>query len=144
MKCEIVSTGEVKHFSNNDVTAHTLINAGVLRLVENEPGDMVKAQNGGVFPVMQPAPEPRWYLAMAEVNNNGKIPALVFEIGTTTKVRFAGEPEDVAQAFGRRTVPADIAKQYAKLHEAFYKGKDRSAVGQIFDEIARAARLKGQ
>jgi hypothetical protein len=146
MKCEIISTGEVKHFPNNDATAHTLIKAGVLRLIENEPGDLVRAQNGGVFPVSQPPVEPRWTVGLAAVGEGNHVPAIVFEWGTTVYERFCGEPATVKQgvAFNKRAVPADIAKQYEQLHTEFYKGKDRSVIGEIFEGISRAARLLGQ
>lgn len=130
MKCEILhgpEAGQVKHFANNDSTAHTLIRAGVMRLVENEPGDMVRAQNGGVFPVMAPPAEPKWYAGYVQTTfyqhgwdktgEPGQAPAIVFEIGTTVKELFTGDPADAQRAFGGRKIPADVLKQYKQIYK---------------------------
>ena len=123
MKCEIVATKEIKHFANNDSTAHTLIKAGVLRLIETEPGEMVRMGNGAVIPKMEPAPEPKWTVAMVVAHGSDtpiKIPAIVFQIGSTIYERFCGEPAQVKKAWSRRVVPDDILKQYAKTFKDFY------------------------
>jgi hypothetical protein len=133
MKCEILygpEAGTIKHFANDDATAHTMIHCGALRLVETEPGDMVKMPNGQVIPKMQPAPEPKWYVGMvgafkpdtirgAASGDVTRIPAIVFEIGSTTYERFVGDPRDVKKAW-HRDVPEAIVAQYTKLHKEHY------------------------
>jgi hypothetical protein len=137
MKCEILygpEAGTIKHFANNDNTAHTLIRAGALRLVENEPGDMVKMPNGQVIPKMGPPPEPKWTVALvgatvyqhrfaSDAAEITRVPAIVFEVGSTVYERYTGEPKDIKDAWPKRYVPERIAEQYAKLHKEFYRGK---------------------
>jgi hypothetical protein len=125
MKCLIVQTGEIKHFPNNDNTAHTLIKAGVLRLIETEPGDLVKMPNGIVIPKMEPPAEPKWSVAMVAQNGNSieRIPAIIFEVGSTIYERFCGEPKQVKTAWAKRVVPAEIVAQYTKLHKEHYRGR---------------------
>jgi|SRR5581483_9995884 len=125
MKCEILfgpEAGKTKHYANNDPTAHSLIQSGLLRLIENEVGELVKGPNGGFFPKSAPAPEPRWSVQMVTGGaDSQRFPAIVFEVGTTNYERFAGDPKEAAQGFGKREVPSDILKQYAKMHRDFYK-----------------------
>jgi hypothetical protein len=133
MKCEIIygpEAGTTKHFPNNDPTAHMLIKSGMLRLVENEPGELVKAANGQIIPKMQAAPEARWFVgwvathyaasALEPAANVGKVPAIVFEFGTTVHEHYTGDPKESWQGFGKRQIPADILKQYAQAYKEFY------------------------
>jgi len=39
MQCRIIATGEIKHFANNDSTAQTLIQAGVLEHIQSDPAN---------------------------------------------------------------------------------------------------------
>ena len=127
MKCEILATGEVKHFPNNDATAHTLIKAGVLRLIQHEPGDLVRAQNGGVFPVMEPPAQPKWTACVTTLHiyadrfdrqgGPGQTAAIIFEIGSTSKEIYAGSPDGAQRFFAGRQIPDDILKQYRTLYK---------------------------
>lgn len=135
MKCEILygpEAGTIKHFANNDATAHTMIRCGALRLVENEPGDMVRMGNGQIIPKMAPPPEPKWTVgltgAIVYANNFDKgepkrVPAIVFEVGTTVYERYTGDPKDIKEAWPKRDVPKHIVEQYIKLHKEFYRGR---------------------
>jgi hypothetical protein len=125
MKCEILygpEAGTIKHFANNDNTAHTLVKSGMLRLVEHEPGDMVRMGNGQVIPKMGPAPEPKWSVSMVAAGGGDttKIPAIVFEVGSTVYERFVGDLKQLKTAWSHRVVPAPIVAQYAKLHKEHY------------------------
>ena len=136
MRCEILygpEAGTIKHYPNNDATAHNLIKSGLLRVVETEPGDMVRMGNGQIIPKMQPAPAPRWYIGTIEVQSacegfahvdvGKRVPTLVYE-GLGQKVQWAGSPKDAQQhGFGKRVVPADILLEYAKAHAAYWKGR---------------------
>jgi hypothetical protein len=136
MKCEILfgpEIGKVKHFANNDPTAHSLMQSGLIRLIENEPGDWVRAQNGAMFPVSEPPAVPRWYVGTFTANHRihkfeqqgvpTAMPAIFFEVGSTNREIYSGDPEDAAQGFGKRTVPAEVLKQYAQAHKEFWKGR---------------------
>jgi hypothetical protein len=128
-------TGETaEHVRNNNESIHLLIKLGVLEVVDATPapGEMVRAQNGCMIPASAPPAEPRWYVGTMTTNcysdqfdrvgTSKTIPCIVFEVGTTNKEAYMGEPEHAAQGFGKRTVPADILKQYAKAHKEFWKG----------------------
>ncbi len=132
MKCEILygpEAGTIKHFANNDPTAHTMIRCGALRLVETEPGEMVRMGNGQIIPKMQPPPEPKWYVGSVVVTSacdgfrqmdvGTRAPALVYE-GLNQKMQWIGEPMNIC--FGR-AVPEDIVNEYAKAHAAYWKGR---------------------
>jgi hypothetical protein len=132
MRCEILygpEAGTIKHFPNNDPTAHTLIRAGALRLVETEPGEMVKMPNGQVIPKMGPVVQPRWSVGSIVVtsacdgfsqNDVGtRVPALVYE-GLNQKLQWIGQPMNIC--FGR-PVPEDILNEYAKARAAYWKDR---------------------
>jgi hypothetical protein len=129
-------TGETAdHVRNNNETIHTLIKLGVLEVVDDTPapGEWVRTQNGAVLPVSAPPPVPRWYVGTFRGNYRvdqfddqgvpATMPAIFFEIGSTNKEMYAGEPEYAAQGFGKRTVPAEILKEYARAHKQFWKDK---------------------
>jgi hypothetical protein len=132
MKCEILygpEAGTTKHFPNNDPSAHTMIRAGMLRLVETEPGDMVRMGNGAIIPKMQPPAAPRFYVAIVSAyvakhkfaeEELVRIPALVYEAGTTLREEFCGDPKDAPKAFGKRAVPDDVLRLYKEKYEQVY------------------------
>lgn len=132
MKCEILygpEAGTIKHFPNNDPTAHTMIKCGALRLVETEPGEMVRMPNGQVIPKMAPVVQPRWYVGgilvtsacdgFAQNDVGTRVPALIYE-GLNQKMQWIGQP--MKNCFGR-PVPEDILNEYAKAHAAYWKDR---------------------
>jgi hypothetical protein len=137
MKCEILfgpEAGTVKHFANNDPTAHTMLKSGLLRLAENEPGDMIKMPNGQVIPKMKPAVQPRWYVGSILVtsacdgfahNDVGKqVPTIVYEgLNGNERVQWAGRPKDVNKCFGLRSVPDEVLQEYTKAYAAYWKDR---------------------
>jgi hypothetical protein len=137
MKCEILygpEAGTIKHFANNDQTAHTMIHCGALRLVENEPGDMVRMGNGQIIPKMAPPPAPKWTVALVGqttyANNFARdaaeitrVPAIIFEVGSTNYERYTGNPKDIKEVWPKREVPKHIVEQYTKLHKEHYRGR---------------------
>jgi len=134
MKCEILygpEAGTTKHYANNDPTAHNLIKSGLLRLIETEPGDMVRMGNGQIIPKMQPPPEPKWSVALVgatvyqhqwarDASEITRLPAIVFEVGSTVYERFTGDPKDIKDTWPKREVPKHIVEAYAKLHKAHH------------------------
>jgi hypothetical protein len=136
-------TGETAdHVRNNNETIHTLVKLGVLEVVDDTPapGEMVRAQNGALFPVSQPPATPRWYVGTFAGGGNDPqhIPCVVYEVGTTNYERFCGEPEDLRRgiAFGRRVVPADIVKEYEKAYQAHYK----TSTKELLKAVVRAVK----
>lgn len=116
--------GNITSAPTNDNAIRAMIRLGILEVVGTDPGDMVRTSNGAVLPAMQPAPEPRWSVQMTTSGTEtARFPAIVFEVGTTNYERFAGLPEDAQHGFGKRTVPDEIIKQYAKFHKDFYKNR---------------------
>jgi hypothetical protein len=136
MKCEILygpEAGTIKHFPNNDPTAHMMIRAGALRMAETEPGDMIRTGNGAVIPKMAPPAQPVWALATINVTNYRDnferqgvpthVPAITFTVGTSIYEQYTGEPKEAHTGFGRRVVPDNILKAYAQAYKEFYRAR---------------------
>jgi len=59
--------GNITSVPTNDNGIRALIRLGVLEVVGHEKGDMVQAQNGRVFPVMDPPAAPKWIVTTMSV-----------------------------------------------------------------------------
>ena len=143
--------GNVTSVPTNDNGIRALIRLGILEVIDNTPapGEWVRTQNGAMQPAPEPPATPRWYvgtMSAGSTDNLGrqgdevKIPIVVFEVGTTIFERFCGDPQILidGQAFGRRTVPADIIAAYEKAHAAYYK----TSTKELFKAVVKAV-VKG-
>jgi len=114
--------GNITSVPTNDNGIRALIRLGVLEVVGHEKGDMVQAQNGRVFPVMDPPAAPKWIVTTMSVGGADaqRVPAIIFEIGSTVREFYTHDPADAKRAFGNRDVPKEILKQYAAACKAHY------------------------
>ena len=120
-------TGVVTHVKNNDAGINALIKLGILEVVAHDPGDLVRAQNGGVFPVMDPPATPQFVCGRVTINQRidqfdqqgapATLPAIIFTFGSREYQAYTGDPKDAQQFFAGRHIPEDVFKQYAKAYK---------------------------
>jgi len=137
MQCRIIATGEIKHFANNDSTAQTLIQAGVLEHIQSDPGEWERTGNGAVLPKMEPTPEPQWSIGLLTQSGlRQPVPGITYRwLGQYQS--WTGEPRGVetGEAFGKRPVPEEISAAYEKQYKEFWTAERKAAIAR---ELAAA------
>jgi hypothetical protein len=116
VKVRNTANGATEHVENNNPTILTLIKLGLLEIVSNEPGDLVQTPTGFTVRQMEPAAVPQWNVGTVRIADS-TFPAITFTVGTTVYERFCGEPGEAHHGFGKRVVPPDVLKAYAKLYK---------------------------
>jgi hypothetical protein len=122
-----VATGVQEHAPNNE-TIRSLVKLGLLEILQHDTGEFVTTGNGALIPKGDPPAVPTWEVNMVRVvralregTGESLFPAIVFRVGASVYERFCGEPEHAHQAFGKRTVPHSVLKEYATLYKAHRK-----------------------